>query len=281
MSKLRITKKGKIVLAFGVTVLLLATLAISSAVYKNQREVMASQSFSYAIHKIEESAIKNELNVRTTLTEKMKISEKLIKDSEGKVFTASRANLQTYLDSISALPKTKFSDDDETITYVNSRNRVLTALNELNKKNAALQKELSQWTEKKEAQTKEDAVRAEKETGSDTERAKIEEELRQGVQDTINKSAEREAAERAIIAQKAAELAKKQEAERKAKEADRIEKERIAKEKADKEKEDQESVSPSEKPSQSPSVKPSPTPSEINIEPSESSITSQSSSPSL
>lgn len=171
--KIKLTSRGKIVISVISAILVIAISVTGFSVFKsNSTPDYAEEVYGYAISHILEQSIINEQNSRAELRQNIEDANKLVKETDGKIFDASRANLQTYLDNISGIPDSKITESTNFIDYVKSEKNVRTYIGTLDEKQKALQEDYDTWTKS----------RSEFEESTGT----IQKELEGGIEDVSN-----------------------------------------------------------------------------------------------
>lgn len=171
--KIKLTSRGKIVISVISAILVIAISVTGFSVFKNNSTPdYAEEVYGYGISRILEQSIINEQNSRAELRQNIEDANKLVKETDGKIFDASRANLQTYLDNISGIPDSKIAESTNFIDYVKSEKNVRTYIRTLDEKQKALQEDYDTWTKS----------RSEFEENTGT----IQKELEGGIEDVSN-----------------------------------------------------------------------------------------------
>lgn len=150
--KLTLTQRGKITLSVTVaaSIVILGLLGYYLISENSKTNVDSAAIYSYSVNYMLEESKNNENEARDNLREKIEESDKLIKDSDGKVFDGSRANLEVYLSNIREIPDSQIVESDNIIDYVNSEKRINGFLSSLTEKHNALQSSYDNWTKKRE-----------------------------------------------------------------------------------------------------------------------------------
>jgi len=172
--KLILTQKGKIAIGLAIALSIIGFFAVMSYFVgdNTESEIPASAVYSYSINNmVSESAIK-EQEARELLRTEIESADKLIEDSEGKVFDSSRANLEIYLQNIRNIPDSQIVESNNIQDYANSEKRIRGFIVALSAKKDALQESYDQWGEERENLTNDQKTLQEEinsNSGSNTE----------------------------------------------------------------------------------------------------------------
>lgn len=146
--KIKLTSRGKIVISVISAILVIAISVAGFSVFKNNSTPdYAEEVYGYGISHILEQSIVNEQSAREELRQNIEDANKLVKETDGKIFDASRANLQTYVNNITEVPDTQKVESENFIDYVNSEKRIRSFINNLSDKHTALQNSYDAWSE--------------------------------------------------------------------------------------------------------------------------------------
>lgn len=149
MSKrIKLTSRGKVVVSVIAAILVIAISIAGFSVFKNNLTPdYAEEVYGYGISHILEQSITNEQSAREELRQNIEDADKLVKETDGKIFDASRANLQTYLNNITDVPDSQIVESENFIDYVHSEKRIRSFINNLSDKQTALQNSYDDWSE--------------------------------------------------------------------------------------------------------------------------------------
>lgn len=146
--KIKLTSRGKIVISVIAAILVISVSIVGFSIFKNRSTPdYAEEVYTYSINAILEQSITNEQSAREELRENIENANKLVKETDGKIFDASRANLQTYINNISEVPDTQKVESENFVDYVNSEKRIRSFINNLSEKQTALQNSYDTWSE--------------------------------------------------------------------------------------------------------------------------------------
>ena len=146
--KIKLTSRGKIVISVISAILVIAISVAGFSVFKNNSTPdYAEEVYGYGISHILEQSIVNEQSAREELRQNIEDANKLVKETDGKIFDASRANLQTYVNNIIDVPDSQKVESENFVDYVNSEKRIRSFINNLSDKQTALQNSYDAWSE--------------------------------------------------------------------------------------------------------------------------------------
>lgn len=146
--KIKLTSRGKVVVSVIAAILIISVSIAGFSVFKNHSTPdYAEEVYGYGISHILEQSITNEQSAREELRQNIEDANKLVKETDGKIFDASRANLQTYVNNITEVPDTQKVESENFIDYVNSEKRIRSFINNLSDKQTALQNSYDAWLE--------------------------------------------------------------------------------------------------------------------------------------
>lgn len=153
--KLRITRKGKTVIAITAAVgLILSGITAVALWNRSEPDNYTDEVYSYSIGVILSQSKENESKARQELREKIEKANSLLKDTDGRIFDSSRTNLETYITNIKDIPDSQIVESDNFIDYVNSEKRVESFIDNLSEKQEALQTSYDKWLETRTEQDK-------------------------------------------------------------------------------------------------------------------------------
>lgn len=191
--KLRITRKGKTVIAITAAVGLILSGITAVALWNpSEPDNYTDEVYSYSMGIILSRSKENESNSRQELREKIEEANILLKDTDGKIFDGSRTNLQTYITNIKDIPDSQIVESDNLIDYVKSEERIGSFIDNLSEKQEALQTSYDKWLETRTEQDKNTTEINEEVNSGITDADELEKTIQENIQEAERIQEERE-----------------------------------------------------------------------------------------
>lgn len=191
--KIKLTSRGKVVVSVIAAILVISVSIAGFSIFKNHSTPdYAEEVYGYGISHILEQSITNEQNARAELRQNIEDADKLVKETDGKIFDASRANLQTYVNNIADVPDSQIVESENFIDYVNSEKRIRSFINNLSDKQTELQKSYDAWSKSRNQMNKSADELANNLTAGISNADELEKAIQQNIEESERLAQERE-----------------------------------------------------------------------------------------